>query len=222
MEAAAARRPAAAPRVARRSASWHPEACDVLARRLGRPDRGSARRHVGFTGGELRISPTPAMTLIDVDGYLPAQELAVLGASAAARAIRRLDIGGSIGIDFPTSPEQGSAAGHRRAAIDAHPAAAVRAHRGQRLRLRPDRPAEAARLAGRAGAGPRRLRSAGADAAGGARRPGAKRLVAHPAVIAVLESKPALARRARAAGRRRDRVAGRPRSPMSAGYAEKL
>ena len=58
---------------------------------------------VTFAGGELRISPTPAMTLIDVDGYLEPDELAVLGAAEAARAIRRLDIGGSIGIDLPTA-----------------------------------------------------------------------------------------------------------------------
>lgn len=58
---------------------------------------------VTFAGGELRISVTPAMTLIDVDGYLAPDELCVLGASEAARAIRRLDIGGSIGIDLPTA-----------------------------------------------------------------------------------------------------------------------
>jgi ribonuclease G len=58
---------------------------------------------VSFAGGELRISPTPAMTLIDVDGYLPPEELAVRGAAEAARTIRRLDIGGSIGIDLPTT-----------------------------------------------------------------------------------------------------------------------
>lgn len=58
--------------------------------------------HVTFAGGELHIAATPAMTLIDVDGYLEPEELAVLGSSEAARAIRRLDIGGSIGIDLPT------------------------------------------------------------------------------------------------------------------------
>jgi hypothetical protein len=57
---------------------------------------------IAFAGGELRIVATPAMTLIDVDGYLAPEELAVLGASEAARAIRRLDIGGSIGVDLPT------------------------------------------------------------------------------------------------------------------------
>lgn len=50
----------------------------------------------------LRISPTPAMTLIDVDGALSAAALAASGARAAGEAIRRFDIAGSIGIDLPT------------------------------------------------------------------------------------------------------------------------
>ena len=57
---------------------------------------------VTFAGGSLRISPTPAMTLIDVDGTLAPEELALRGAAAAARAIRRLGIAGSVGIDLPT------------------------------------------------------------------------------------------------------------------------
>jgi len=57
---------------------------------------------VDFAGGQLRMSLTPAMTLFDVDGFLPPPELALAGAEAAALAIRRLDIGGSIGIDLPT------------------------------------------------------------------------------------------------------------------------
>ena len=57
---------------------------------------------IDFAGGELRMSLTPAMTLFDVDGFLPPFELALAGAEAAALAIRRLDIGGSIGIDLPT------------------------------------------------------------------------------------------------------------------------
>ncbi|GAA4769643.1 hypothetical protein GCM10023219_15020 [Stakelama sediminis] len=59
-------------------------------------------RSIAFPGGGLTLSLTPAMTLFDVDGELPAFELAQAGAAAAARAIRRLDIGGSIGIDLPT------------------------------------------------------------------------------------------------------------------------
>ncbi len=68
-----------------------------------------------FRGGSLGLFPTPAMTLIDVDGSLPLAELAAAGARAAAETVRRLDIGGSIGIDLPTVA--GKAA--RQAAADA-------------------------------------------------------------------------------------------------------
>lgn len=57
---------------------------------------------VRFEGGELRIEPTAAMTMIDVDGWLVPDRLGQMAAWAAALAIRRLDIGGPIGIDFPT------------------------------------------------------------------------------------------------------------------------
>jgi ribonuclease G len=57
---------------------------------------------IAFPGGALRLSLTPAMTLIDVDGSGPLDTLAVAAATAAARAIVRHGIGGSIGIDFPT------------------------------------------------------------------------------------------------------------------------
>ena len=69
---------------------------------------------VRFAGGELRISLTPAMTLIDVDGHLPPFELAMAGGRAAARAILRHGIGGSIGIDLPTISGKDAAAGDRR------------------------------------------------------------------------------------------------------------
>lgn len=68
----------------------------------------------GQTGGALRMTPTPAMTLFDVDGHPPLEPLGVAAARAVAAAIVRHDITGSIGIDFPTLP--GKAA---RAAIDA-------------------------------------------------------------------------------------------------------
>ena len=143
---------------------------------------------VRFSGGELRLSLTPAMTLIDVDGQLPPAELAVAGAKAAAEAIRRHGIGGSIGIDLPTV--EGKAL--RQAAADALDAVlpkpfertAVngfgflqlvrpRAH-ASLPELAADRPAfEAAALARRA-----------------AREVGAIRLVAHPSLIAVLEANP--------------------------------
>ena len=142
---------------------------------------------VQFAGGELRLSPTPAMTLIDVDGYLAPDELAVLGAAEAAKAIRRLDIGGSIGIDLPTA---GSKAARQAAAaaIDQYlpqpfERTAVNGFgfvqivrprtKASLVELAQDRPAFEARAL---------LRRAAFEAAG------AKRLVTHPAVIAILQS----------------------------------
>ncbi|MCJ7421373.1 ribonuclease E/G [Sphingomicrobium astaxanthinifaciens] len=57
---------------------------------------------VDFDGGQLRIEPTAAMTMIDVDGWLVPDKLGQMAAWASARAIRRLDLGGSTGIDFPS------------------------------------------------------------------------------------------------------------------------
>ena len=62
----------------------------------------AATGEIPFPGGNLRMSLTPAMTLFDVDGVLETAALAVAGAEAAGRAIRRFGIGGSIGIDLPT------------------------------------------------------------------------------------------------------------------------
>ena len=73
---------------------------------------------ISFIGGMLRLFVTPAMTLFDVDGILPGDELAIAGARAAALAARRLGVGGSIGIDLPNA---GKAA--RIAAADAIDAA---------------------------------------------------------------------------------------------------
>lgn len=57
---------------------------------------------VAFDGGALLVIPTPAMTLIDIDGALPPAALARAAVPAIARAVEQFDLGGSIGIDFPT------------------------------------------------------------------------------------------------------------------------
>ncbi len=60
------------------------------------------RGEVGTEAASLRIFPTPAMVLIDVDGNLPPAQLGPKGAKLAAQAIRAMGITGSIGIDLPT------------------------------------------------------------------------------------------------------------------------
>ena len=57
---------------------------------------------VAFAGGALLFSVTPAMTLIDIDGDRPPRELALAAVPEIARWLRLFDLGGSIGIDFPT------------------------------------------------------------------------------------------------------------------------
>ncbi len=57
---------------------------------------------VNFPGGSLTFSPTPAMTLVDVDGTLPPRELALSACAPLGQAIAQFGLSGSIGIDFPT------------------------------------------------------------------------------------------------------------------------
>jgi hypothetical protein len=145
---------------------------------------------VEFAGGRLRIALTPAMTLIDVDGVLSPADLAVAGAAEAARAIRRLGIGGSIGIDLPTVAGK---AGRQAAAaaIDAHlpqpfERTAVNGFGFVQI-VRPRTRASLLEvLADRAAAEARALLRRAALSGSGPRR-----LAAHPAVIAVLERHPA-------------------------------
>jgi Ribonuclease G/E len=176
---------------------------------------------VRFAGGELRISPTPAMTLIDVDGYLPPYELAVIGAGEAAQAIRRLNIGGSIGIDLPTAGNK-AARQEAAAAIDAvlpqpFERTAVNGFGFvQIVRPRP-RPSLVELAEDRAAFEARALLRRTAFEA-----PGGKRLVAHPAVIRLLKNRSnwlnALARQIGCAVELRADAA----LPMSGGYAEPL
>jgi hypothetical protein len=57
---------------------------------------------IAFAGGSITVTPTPAMTVIDIDGELPPRALALAAIPAIAAASGRFDLGGSIGIDFPT------------------------------------------------------------------------------------------------------------------------
>ena len=174
---------------------------------------------VPFSGGELRVSPTPAMTLIDVDGQLSPFELALAGAAAAARTILRHGIGGSIGIDLPTvagrTERQAIAA-----AIDAilpRPFERTAVNGFGFLQIvRPRRHASLFELAADRAAFEARalLRRASFE------RTGATRLVGHPAVIAVLEQRrdwlDALARQVGGAVTLR----GDPSLPIHGAYAE--
>ncbi|HEX6661189.1 MAG TPA: ribonuclease [Sphingomicrobium sp.] len=172
-----------------------------------------------FDGGELHVFPTPAMTLIDVDGTLPADELARLAAFEAARAILRLGIGGSIGIDFPTVAGKAARAQVDLAIDEMLPRPFERTSLngfGFLQIVRPRRHASVVELAqDRAPFEARALlRQIAFEPAG------PKRIVAHPAVVAVLEGRSdwldALARQVGGpVGLRAD-----PALPMSGGYAE--
>ena len=57
---------------------------------------------IDFPGGSLTVSPTPAMMLIDIDGALAPRVLTMAAVPAIVATLARLDLAGSIGIDFPT------------------------------------------------------------------------------------------------------------------------
>ena len=143
---------------------------------------------VAFAGGALRVSPTPAMTLIDIDGTLPTFDLAMTGARAAARAILRHGIGGSVGVDLPTvqGKEQRAAIGAAVDAILPNPFERTAVNGFGFLQIvRPRRHASLFELAADQAAFEARalLRLA-------AREKGSLRLAVHPAVAAVLEAQP--------------------------------
>jgi hypothetical protein len=61
----------------------------------------AAAQAVSFHGGSLLFAETPAMTLVDVDGG-PLEVIVWNAIPTLARALRRFDLGGNIGVDFPT------------------------------------------------------------------------------------------------------------------------
>ena len=149
--------------------------------------------HVRFAGGLLTISPTPAMTVIDVDGAGPPADVGLAAADAAGAAIRRFDLTGSIGIDFPGTDRATRLAVAARLDTALPPPFERTAVNGfgfvqiVRPRLRPSF-VERVRGAPVATAALALLRTAERGA------PGARVVTVHPAVAAWLGARPALLR----------------------------
>lgn len=180
-----------------------------------------------FAGGSLELSPTPAMTVIDVDGTLPAASLALSAAAAAAQAIRLMDIAGNIVIDFPSLATKAE----RRAIDEAlalgfgdypHEATAMNGFGLVQLAAKLTRPSLLHRLHfDRSGAAVRLLLR---RAEVGAKPGHALQLHCHPAIAAQLSEKwlTELARRAGLAGSDQIEIITDPTLALESGFAQSL
>lgn len=81
--------------------------------------QAASSARLDFPNGEVLVSVTPAMTVIDIDGIGAPRDVALAAVPAIARALAWFELGGNIGIDFPTLPAKAD----RRAVDDALEAA---------------------------------------------------------------------------------------------------
>lgn len=179
----------------------------------------AARQQVDFHGGALLFAETPAMTLIDVDGG-PEQAIWSNAIPALAGALRRFDLGGNIGIDFPTVTDRNDRKGLDHRLEEAlrgwpHERTAMNGFGFVQIVARLQRPSLLHRIARDSAGAAARLLLRQAEAV---QEPGVLSLNCHPAVAARLAPE-WLGELARRAGRE-VRVAPNPGLAPEAGFAQ--